>query len=261
MVLALPQDRYLVSVGASVGRPQGGRGPQWQFQGSGIDENDDALRWFSEDCPRIGSSWNIVVVNSATAASPRRVPRRRIAWHQVFVRQIEQEEARLRLLEDRLRALMVNAVVGERTWTTKPPAIAVRVRVNGRDFGNVSIERPGVLSITVYAKLRDKQQGAALSIHGGTQLGPQTWRRYDWSRVNQRLEVGDKVSLEFVEPRRLVSNSVRNIERDVWMRANIAAEIAEIRGRLRSNYYAEQEANMREYSLSRPKPHRYPRPV
>ena len=259
VILALPQERYLVSAGASIGRRRGQKGPAWRFQASGLDDNDDALRWLSSACPPIGARLSITIINSATATSPRRLPRRLFDWQNVFARQIEREKARLEVLEARLRQLAAGGIVAEQTWTGNSPPVALRVRVNDRDLGRLGVEQPGVLTVTVYAKTRGKQQVAALNISSGAQFGPRAWRWHDWSLANQRLAVADKLSLEVVEPRRLLPNTVRAVERDSATRASISAEIAEIRGRLHSKYYAEQETSMREHSRSRAKPHRYPR--
>ena len=261
IVLALPQDRYVVSAGARLGHRRHERAPGWQFQASGIDENDDDLRWFSAKCPRRQSALNISVVDSANATLPRRIPGRHVDWHDVFAQQIQHDRARLVLLEERLRHVLAGTHVAAPPWVGKPATVAIRVSLNDRLLGRITVEQPGVLSATVYAKRKGSRRSAALSIQGGAQTGPQSWRWYDWTHLSRPLEVGDRVRLEFIDPQTSTPNTVRTIENDVSTRQAVAAEIANIRTRLRSDYYARQEASMREYSQARPKPHRYPRPA
>ena len=259
LFLALPQDQYLVSAGAHLGRWRHERGPAWFFQASGVDENDDHLRWLSSARPRLRSVLEVTVVDSEVATPPRRLPRQPIDWHVFFARQMREEQTRLLFLEDRLRRLLAGSQVLESPWVNKPAAVAVRVSLNKRVLGRIAVEQPGGLSATVYAKRRGRRTSAALSIHGGAQFGTRSWRWYDWSSLSQPLRLGDQVRLEFVEPRNLMSNIVQSTEHDASTRQAIAAEIADIQQRLRSDHYATEEALMRTCTQTRPRPHRYSR--
>jgi hypothetical protein len=138
-----------------------------------------------------------------------------------------------------------------------PPTVAFLVLINGRESGRFGLGVPGTMSVSVYAKQNGKRRIAGLSVHGGEQLGTRVWRWHSWPGDEVALQAGDRVRIQIVPPRKLVTSSVRRVDNDNPTMSQMSREIASLRRRLKSRYYEREAANMRHFEAQRPPPRRY----
>jgi hypothetical protein len=260
LTLALPQDHYLVTAGASWDR----RSPRKQaascFHGTGMDDRADHLKWFWVKNPPRRLWMDVVVVDEAVAAAPRRHPRRAIDWKDFFRKLRAKDLKRTRELEARMRQARSGTFYREPVWAAHPPALGFRVTLNRRELGRFAVSDPGALSINVYVKHRSDAHDAYLVIHGGDHVGPNSWRWRKWPRDTRRLRVGDRVRIEVVAPIRLSSSRVGRLDTtEVTDIAGITRELKELHKRLQSDSYRKEVANMLRYERERPPPRRYSR--
>jgi hypothetical protein len=254
--LALPHDQYLVSAAAHVHRRLHAKRANWYFQGSGIDDRDDHLGWFLASQVDVGFVMDVAVVDLPTWTVPRRKRRTEIDWHAMMTRARESDRQRVAMLESRLARLRSGLPL-EPSGPEDPPTVAFRLLLNGRSLGSVSVNEPGALTVTVYAKRRAAKETAILDIHGGTQLDESTWRWYRWAWAPRPLDLGDRVRIQLVHPKRSKPNVVRGLDGPPATPAGILAELRALKHRLRSNYYASEEMAMG--AVERPAPRSYPR--
>lgn len=257
MLLALPQEQCLVSAGAHVGGRRGARRAP-SLSGTGIDDREDHLSWFSMDPAPLGSALDITVIDTTTGTAPRRKPRRAIDWQHFFAEMAARERKREVVLAQRLKHLLAGGTYTEPSWRCEPAQAGVRVSLNGKVLLRVAVRQPGSLSATVFAKLRDGRKSAALHVQGGTQLAPMTWHRYDWPQATTRLKLGDRVNIQIIPPHRLDRNELKEVTHDATTLGAVSTELAKIQRRLSSDYYARELAQMLALPPA-PPPRCYPR--
>jgi len=260
LTLALLQDSYLVSAGASWRRHGRSRTAQLHFQGTGIDDRDDHLKWLWVPDPPPASWIDVSVVEASTPTVPRRHRRRKINWRQFFSRIRERDLRRIAELETRLRKLKSGTPYPVPIWSSRPPAVGFRVTLNGRQLGRIGVADPGSLSVAVYARQRNERQSVYLSVHGGDQLGHQTWRWCEWAWGERRLSIGDRVRIAFIPPVRLDTNGVGELDtREAVRPTDISKELRELRMWLKSDLYRKETAAMLEAERTRFPARRYSR--
>jgi hypothetical protein len=159
----------------------------------------------------------------------------------------------------RLRSLLARCRAGTPVNVAPPREadLAFEVSLNGKRLGSVTVDDPGTLTVTVFAKRRASKQLVTLDVHGGTQLDEATWRWYDWKWANRRLQVGDTVKIRVGSPRRAGPRHVRAISGPPSTPDAIADELKALTRRVRSNYYSLEAAAMRSVAKDRPPPRVY----
>jgi hypothetical protein len=181
------------------------------------------------------------VVDASLAAAPRRQPRRAIDWKEFFEKLRARDLKRLKVLEARQRRARSGISYREPRWATHPPALGYHVSLNGRELGRIGVYDPGSLSIDVVVRHRLRSHRAYLSVHGGDRVGQSSWRWRTWPFDNRRLEVGDRVRIEVVPPRRLSCGRVQELQTtEVTDLAGINREVKELRKGLKSDYYRKE---------------------
>jgi hypothetical protein len=84
ITMALDQERYVVSAGASWKAKRNSKTSTILFHGVGVDDKDDVLRWFSQRQPLSGTWIEIEIVETDTGEWPRRKPHRKVNWGAIF---------------------------------------------------------------------------------------------------------------------------------------------------------------------------------
>jgi hypothetical protein len=257
----LDQDNYLVAAGAVWRRTSPRHGAVAYFHGSGIDDRNDHVRWLRVPGIGRGDRLDIAIVDARTGTVPVRCPRRNIDWRKVLAEQRQKDLKRSRELEERLRDLQVGKRFPERTWVRRLPAIAFRLKVNGRELGKVAVSDPGSLGIGVVVTRRAKYE-ARLSVHGSDRIGRYSSRERRWPWHDRRLRVGDRVSIEVVSPVGLSRGRIGKVQtsepRGVQ---DIAQHLKQLRTRLASDYYRVEAVSLERAKRERSPARRYSRRV
>lgn len=255
--MALDQERYLLSVEASWRRGSSRKKARMSFTGTGVDDRDDHLRWFKVDDVRIGSSIEVVVVDTAVADPPARAPR-------VTVEKLKRAQARGRLrdgsiagVKARLHALRTGEPIPVVQPPERPSAVGFSVAINGRLVRRVGVGNPGLLTVTVLGRRTPDGFGARFYVHGGdAAVDGYLFRR--WDNADLRLEVGDRVSITCIAPTNLDRGRINAANESM---PATAAELQAFLRHLRRSDRATRAALARfaAYERKRPAPRSYPR--
>jgi hypothetical protein len=259
VVLGLSEEMPLVSAGASLDSGWGRRGgPMSLFTGTGIDDRQDHVRWAWVEGPRAGAwiDMQVVEVTAGDVPVPRR--RRRMDWRAFFARMARRDERRLRALEGRLARVRSGAPYVVPLKEPGPPARGLRVTLNGKVVGRIGVRNPGSLSVVVVGRRREAPGRFRLRIHGGERLGRRAWRWYEWPWNGRVLEVGDRVHIEVIAPRRLTRARVREVSvSEPRTETEIRDEIARLQKRARPWWYENEATSMQHEEALRPAPRLY----
>lgn len=259
ILMSLDQERYVVSVDASWKRSGARKKARTAFTGTGLDDRDDHLRWFTVDDVRVGSTLEITVVDTPIAHPPMRVPR-------VTLRKVKRAQVRavpdlrsIAVMKARLRALRAGTPPPIVVLSERPSAVGFRVMLNGRHLTRVGVGDPGTLDVSIYVRRAPDGRNARLYIHGGDRVSDgYRWRR--WATTDLRLKIGDRVSVACVTPRRLDRGEISATDDSL---PTTAAEIQALLRHLRHSATTQRRraslARFAAYERSRRAPRSYPR--
>ena len=258
VTMALNHESYQVSVFAFAKWRRRGRKARFEFIGSGMDDRDDFLKWFSVEPPGVGAWMEITPVETTTADPPRRM-RRRTATR-----------LRLQRASARTRREIVEITRGLRRPDWQPTVVPIPapparadfgfvVKLDDRLIGSAGIGGRGGLSVTVLLKRRRRRLALALHVHGGEFFGHSThrWRRWPWGDQRE-IDIGQRVRIEVGRPERLDQGDVREVRRYLpTTRQEARQYLAGLRSQVKN--HARTQRQLDEYRRSRPPPRAYPR--
>ena len=260
VMMALNQEHYVVTAGASWRREANTKSAGLTLHGTGIDDREDHLEWFVVADAIRGSWIEITVVDIAIADSPRRKPRRRVDWPAHFRAERMKDRRRIAELFARLKQTKHG-----RAWVSRPelasprdPAVGFLVTLNGRPVGRVGVGDPGALSVDIVLRQRPGGAIARLNVHGGENLGG-AWRWRSWEWEGRQLQVSDQLRIEVVEPDQLDLGRIREVKSyEPQTEEQIRDALKILRRSVRTRHSA-KAARMKALDEDRPAPRRYPR--
>jgi hypothetical protein len=257
--MALDQERYVVSVDASWKRSGFRKKARMAFSGSGVDDRHDFLRWFNADDVRVGSSIEVTVVDTRIAHPPTRAPRVTVERVKRRLAGAVPDSPTIAVMKARLRALRAGTASPVVLLPNRPSTVGFRVTLNGRHLVRVGVGDPGTLTVSIYVRLAPDGRGASLHIHGGDRVSDgYRWRT--WTDNDVGLNVGDRVRITFVAPKRLDRGQIRAIDDSL---PTTVAEIQSFLRHLRHSATAQARraslARYIRYERDRPAPRAYPR--
>jgi len=259
--MALELGRCHVSVTANFSQRRPRDRQRVTFSASGYDDRHDMVWWLADRTPRRIGSWiEAEVVDEPEPALPSRGPRRRkkVDWNAFFDRMRARDLRRIAKLEARLRRVASGTPYQPPLWRMADPACAFRALLNGRKVADASVNRPGTLSVTIFAQRRRGRQSASLQIHGGDHIGPVTQRWYRWPANDMPLRIGDRVRILVVRPRAKVSRTVQSVNTlEPETVEDISEELKSLRANMASDIYASNARMMRRFERQRPPPREY----
>lgn len=247
--IALKWSRYDVYVDASCTQRRPRDRQRITFSVFGIDDRHDLVAWFRCAARRVGSWVEIEVVDEPEPTPPRRGPKRKqVDWDKHFARMRARDVRKAARLEARLLRLRAGSKYRAPLWTMAEPTRAFRILRNGRKVDEVSVDRPGSLSVTVGARRRRGRQTAFLHIHGGDRVGPHTHRSYAWTTEQTSLEIGDRVRILVVPSRPGVVRRVCSVDcLEPSSIDEITRELKRLHANLESDHYRKEALLMRNW--------------
>jgi len=256
--MALNIERYHVSAGAYARWRRRGKKPTFEFVGTGMDDRDDLLRWFSFKRAPAESWMEIAPVEITTADPPRRY-RSGMPSHQRLQQSLARTRREIAAITRRLR---------QPEWHPTPVAVpppparadfGFAVTLDDRVIGSAGIGGRGVVSVDVFLKRRRRRLLVMLHVHGGESFGPvaHRWRRWSWGD-SREIDVGQRVRIEVGRPELLDLGEIREVRRYLPTTREEAREhLAGLRSRVKD--HARWRREVKEHHQSRPPPRTYPR--
>jgi hypothetical protein len=259
VTMALSQGKGLVSAGGSWWKKRNSRSTTL-FHGTGVDDRDDALEWFTIKQPARGTAIEIEVVETRTADWPRRRPRRAVDWRAHFRRQLARDRHTIGRLSARLRRGRVESSSVPESQSRRSPMLGFLVSLDSHRLGRVGVASPGSLDVTVYLKYTPNKVSVRLHAQGRENLGHDTWRSRRWNWSGQDLRVGQRIRIEVVEPIDLDLGETGEIDtRSPTSPDEIRNTLSALRTAIRTNQYKRRASDMVAWDRSRPAPRSYRR--
>lgn len=254
LVMALGQENYLASASASWRRELARFKPSISFDGSGIDDREDHLRWYRYHSAK---SMKVQIVDVEEGTAPRRASRRKVDWHKRLMMQRERDLTELARLELMMRRMKTRIQVRRHEGAVMPPELAFLVTVNGHRLGTVAVNSPGSITVDVILRVRGGRGRVTMNVHGVESDGHRRWGRM-WAWSGRPLELGDVAEVEIVPSEGADLGSKSEIPSPVpTSEQEIASAIASLKEQLASDYYKDRAAMMVESDRNRPAPRRY----
>jgi len=261
ITMALDQERYVVSAGAFWKAKRNSKRPTILFHGTGIDDKDDAVVWFSQTQPSSGSWIEIEIVETDSGDWPRRTPRRKVDWRAIFRRKQARDRRTLEALSMRIQRLGPQPV-SAREWdrSLRPPSCGFLLTLDDQALGRIGVGNPGSMHVDVFLKRSAKGVSIRLQADGSETLGSDARRWRHWSWVERPLRIGQRLRIDVVEPTDLDLGDVRRVVSFVPRgESEIRSAIKGLRAAIRSNLYSKQARQMITLNRNRPEPRHYPR--
>ncbi|HEY7374667.1 MAG TPA: hypothetical protein VIF57_21060 [Polyangia bacterium] len=256
MTMALDQDQYVVSAGASWKAKRSSKRTAILFHGSGIDDRGDALAWFHRKQRSAGSWIEIEVVDIDTSDWPRRKPRRNVDWRAYFRARDRRALHELRLKLEGMKSNSISSGHPERGL--RPPPGGFLVSLDGQLLGRIGVRAPGSMNVDVFVRRRADGVSICLCADGTEKFDDNRWMRRRWKWSAKRLRIGQRLRIEVVEPTDLHRGYADGIvESALASEKQIRAAIKKLQADIRADRYDKEAEEMIVWSRNRPDPRRY----